>query len=300
MKTVMKHKSVYTLFFLVLPFLVMAQGKGKTNPYLDWAYENIFLVLAIMIIVGAGISLWNAMNGIVEYQKREFLKEQGIDLAPEKAVKKDSWFKILSEKAWSLIPIDKEEDIDLGHDYDGIRELDNKLPPWWVYTFYLTIIIGIGYLYVYHGSDIGVSQNDEYIAEMQRGEDQRAAFAARQKNAIDENNLVLVTDERELEKAHGIYLANCAACHGAEGQGGVGQNLTDKYWVHGGSLKDVYMTIKNGVPEKGMIAWKSQLQPATMLKLASYIKTLQGTNPPNPKEPQGELYEEVLSATTQE
>lgn len=286
---------------LLLPILAMAEAKAKTNPYLDWIYHNIFLVIGLMVFVGVGLTLWSAMNGIVEYQKREFLKEKGVDYTPAKAEKKDSWLKVMYDKAWSLVPIDKESDIDLGHDYDGIRELDNRLPPWWVWTFYLTIIIAIGYLYVYHGSDIGLSQHEEYVQAIERGEDQKAAFAARQKNSIDENNLVEVTDTKDLAKAYEIYMANCAACHGPEGQGGVGQNLTDKYWVHGGSLKDIYMTIKNGVPEKGMISWKSQLTPETILKMASYIRTLKGTNPPNPKEAQGELYEEeVLTATTQE
>jgi len=300
MRTFIKHKSVFTLALLILPLIAMAEGKAKPNPYLVWAYHNIFLVLGIIVFIGVGFTLWNAMNGIVEHQKREFLKEKGIEITTAKAVKKDSLLKVLYDKAWSLIPIDKEGDIDLGHDYDGIRELDNKLPPWWVWTFYISIFISIGYLYVYHGSDIGLSQQEEYVSEMQRGEEQKQAFTARQKNSIDENNLVLTTDEKGLEKAYGIYIANCAACHGPEGQGGVGQNLTDNYWVHGGSLKDIYTTIKNGVPEKGMIAWKSQMTPGTILKLASYIKTLHGTNPPNPKAAEGDLYEEVLTATTQD
>ncbi len=300
MRKFITSKTIYTLIILILPILAMAEGKVKTNPYLDWAYHNIFLVMGLMVLAGVGITLWNAMNGIVEYQQRELLKEQGIDFEAPKAEDKVSWLKVMYDKAWSLVPMDKEADIDLGHDYDGIRELDNRLPPWWVWTFYLTIFIGIGYLYVYHGSDIGLSQHEEYIAEMQKGEDQKAAFAARQKNSIDEKNLVEVTDPKQLEKAYGIYIANCAACHGAEGQGGVGQNLTDKYWVHGGSLSDVYQTIKNGVPEKGMIAWKTQMQPATILNLASYIRTLQGTNPPNPKAREGDFYEEVLTAKTQE
>lgn len=299
MKILVKYKSVATLILVMLPFLVMSESNVRTNPYLDWAYHNIFLLMGIMVFVGAGLTLWNAMNSIVEYQKREFLKAKGVEYQPPKIEKRDSWFKILYDKAWSLIPIDREDDIDLGHDYDGIRELDNRLPPWWVWTFYITILIAVGYLYVYHGSDIGLTQHEEYVEEMAKGEEQRAAFAARQKDAIDENNLVMTNDPKDLEKAYGIYMANCAACHGPEGQGGVGQNLTDKYWVHGGSLKDIYMTIKNGVPEKGMIAWKTQLSPPTILKMASYIKTLQGTNPPNPKAAQGELYEEeVLTATT--
>ena len=135
---------------------------------------------------------------------------------------------------------------------------------------------------------------------MAEGEAAKEEYAARQVNSIDEKNLVEVTDPKELDKAFGIYIANCAACHGNEGQGGVGQNLTDKYWVHGGSLSDVYQTIKNGVPEKGMIAWKAQMQPATILSLASYIRTLQGTNPPNQKASEGEFYEEVADDSASE
>jgi len=288
-----------TSMVFVSPMVAMAATKGKSNVYLDWMYHNIFLVMGIILIAGVGITLWNAMNGLVDYQKKELLREQGIELAPVKKVKEPSFFSKLYDKAWSLVPIEKEADIDLGHDYDGIRELDNRLPPWWVWTFYLTIFIGVVYLYVHHGSDIGMSQHEEYIAEMEKGEAQKAAFAARQVNAIDEANLVAVTDAPSLEKAREIYIANCAACHGNEGQGGVGPNMTDMYYIHGGSIYDVYQTIKNGVPEKGMIAWKSQLQPATILNLASYIKTLEGTNPPNPKEKQGELYEEVLSASVE-
>lgn len=300
MRKIINEKTVYTLIILAMPLLTMAQGKAKSNPYLEWAYNNVFLVMGVIVIAGAGITLWNAMNGIVDYQKKELLREQGVEYVPPKRVKEDSFFKKMYDYAWSLVPIDKEADIDLGHDYDGIRELDNRLPPWWVWTFYLTIAISIGYLYVYHGSDIGLSQHEEYVAEMERAEDEKAAFAARQKNSIDEKNLVAVTDAKQLEKAQALYIANCAACHGPEGQGGVGPNMTDNYWIHGGSISDVYQTIKNGVPEKGMIAWKTQMQPSTILNLASYIKTLVGTNPPNPKKQEGELYEEVLSATTQE
>jgi len=300
MRKIINEKTVLTILLMASPIFAMAAGASKSNPYMEWAYENIFLVMGILVMAGAGITLWNAMNGIVEYQKREMLREQGVEYVAPQKVKKDSIFKKMYDYAWSLVPIDREADIDLGHDYDGIRELDNRLPPWWVWTFYLTIFIGIGYLYVYHASDIGLSQHEEYVQEMERAEDAKAAFAARQKNAIDEKNLVEVSDAKQLSKAHDLYLANCATCHGMEGQGGVGQNLTDKYWVHGGSLSDIYQTIKNGVPEKGMVAWKAQMQPATILNLASYIRTLQGTNPPNQKAAEGDFYEEVLSASTQE
>ena len=239
----MKHKYAATFILMVLPLLAMAEGSAKSNSYLDWMFQNIFLVLGIIVFAGVGMTLWNAMNGIVEHQKREFLREKGVEPSLVKVEKKESLLKVLYDKAWSLVPMDKEGDIDLGHDYDGIRELDNRLPPWWVWTFYITIFIGIGYLYVYHGSDIGLSQQEEYAEEMRVGEEQKAAFTARQKNSIDEKNLAYVTDAKVLDKAKGIYIANCAACHGAEGQGGVGPNMTDDYWVHGGSLSDVYQTI---------------------------------------------------------
>ncbi len=295
-----KHKSVLILATMILPNLAIAEGKVKTNPYLDWAYENIIFLMGVVVVLGAGLTLWNVMNGLVEYQKRAFLQQKGIVYENPKSIKKDSWFNVVYDKAWSLVPLDKEADIELGHSYDGIRELDNRLPPWWVWTFYITIFIGIAYLYVYHVSNIGISQHEEYVAEIAKGEKERVAFAARQKNAIDEKNLVEITDIKELEIAQEIYLKRCSTCHGPDGQGGVGPNITDNYWIHGGSISDIYSTIKYGVPQKGMIAWKEQLQPSTILKLASYIKTLQGTNPPNPKAREGELYEEVLTATIQE
>ncbi|MEM9547656.1 MAG: cbb3-type cytochrome c oxidase N-terminal domain-containing protein [Bacteroidota bacterium] len=300
MRKIINEKTILTILLMASPIVAMAAAKPKSNPYLEWTYENILLVLGMMVAAGVGITLWNAMNGIVEYQKREMLREQGVEYVPVQKSKEDSIFKKMYDYAWSLVPIDKESDIDLGHDYEGIRELDNRLPPWWVWTFYITIFIGIGYLYIYHGSDIGKSQYEEYIEEVEQAEYEKAVFAARQKNSIDESNLIAYTDARQLEKAYGLYIANCAACHGQEGQGGVGPNMTDNYWIHGGSISDVYQTIKNGVPEKGMIAWKTQMQPATILGLASYIKTLTGTNPPNPKKKEGELYVEELSASTQQ
>jgi cytochrome c oxidase cbb3-type subunit 3 len=110
---------------------------------------------------------------------------------------------------------------------------------------------------------------------------------------IDENNVKVVTDETILAAAGKTYMQYCSACHGNEGQGGVGPNLTDNYWLHGGSVSDIFSIIQHGVPEKGMIAWQGQLSPEQMQGLASYIlQSLVGTQPPNPKEPQGELYEQ--------
>ena len=292
----MKNKLILRLFPIItlslVPGLMMAAGNLASNPYSTWVMKNIIFVLSALIILGAAITLWNLAMTLIKHNSDEALRAQGIEPKSKVDLNAPSWVSKMYDKAWSLVPMDKESDIDLGHDYDGIRELDNNLPPWWIYGFYLSIVIAIGYMYVYHFSDLGYTQKQEYEIAIQEGEDQKAAFAARQTNSIDEKNLVALTDADAMEVGQKIFIASCAACHGPDGQGTVGPNLTDDYWVHGGHVRDIYATIKNGVPEKGMIAWKSQLQPATIVKVASYIKSLRGTNPPNPKAIEGELYEE--------
>ena len=195
------------------------------------------------------------------------------------------WLKINSFR-----PMKKEKDLDLGHDYDGIRELDNSLPPWWKYGFYLTIVLSVGYMYYYHLSGSGWSSAREYQEEMAEAERQKAEYLKTAGDQVDETTATFLTDAASLASGKEIYTANCVACHGVEGQGGVGPNFTDQYWIHGGSVKDLFKVIKYGVPEKGMISWQSQLNPRKMQEVASYILTFQGTTPPNPKEPQGELY----------
>lgn len=171
------------------------------------------------------------------------------------------------------------------HDFDGIQEYDNDLPPWWKALFYVTIVFAVGYMLHYHVFKTGALQTEEYEMEMQ----QAALLAA--KNAEDPNavtNYEVLTDAAALESGKSIYTANCAACHGAEGQGTVGPNLTDEYWLHGGDVNDIFKTVKFGVPSKGMVPWQGKLTKDQMLEVSSYILSLQGTNPANAKEPQGE------------
>jgi cytochrome c oxidase cbb3-type subunit III len=186
------------------------------------------------------------------------------------------------------VPIERENEIMLDHDYDGIKELDNNLPPWWVYMFYGTIAFGIFYIWFYHFNGTGKLQEDEYKMELAEAED----LAKLQANKVDENSVKMLTDKTQLESGSAIYQKNCAACHGKLGEGGVGPNFTDEYWIHGGDIKSVFKTIKYGVPAKGMIPWQAQLGPSQMQEVASYIKTLKGTNPPNGKAPQGDVYKE--------
>lgn len=196
----------------------------------------------------------------------------------------------------AAVAIEKEEDIMLDHDYDGIKELDNSLPPWWKYGFYLTIVIGVVYVWYYHYGS-GPSQEDEFLAEVKRGEEEVAAYLAKSASNVDENTVVML-DAAGIEAGKGIFTSNCAACHAADGGGNaVGPNLTDKYWLHGGSLPDVFKSIKYGWPAKGMKSWKDDFSPMQLAQLASFVKSLQGSVPAAPKEAQGELYIEATEST---
>lgn len=205
----------------------------------------------------------------------------------------------LLDKINASVSLENENDVLLDHNYDGIKELDNSLPPWWKYGFYFTIVWSIVYLIYYHiGS--GPSSQKEYETEMELAQIQIEEFMKKSANAVDENNVTLASDAGSIDAGKALYLDNCAACHGKLGEGGVGPNLTDDYWIHGGSIKDIFKTIKYGVPAKGMKSWQAELSPSQIRQVASFIKSLYGTNPPNAKEKQGEFYKEEgeLSTTT--
>ena len=135
-------------------------------------------------------------------------------------------------------------------------------------------------------------------ADVEQAEDEVKAYLAQQADQVDENTVVMLEDENELALGASIFINKCAVCHGNEGQGGVGPNMTDNYFIHGGTINDVFKTIKYGVPEKGMISWKSQLRSSDMQRVASYILTLVGTTPANPKAPEGELYQPAEEGAT--
>jgi cytochrome c oxidase cbb3-type subunit 3 len=193
-------------------------------------------------------------------------------------------------------PVEQEADLDLGHAYDGIRELDNRLPPWWLYGFYVTIVFGVIYLWRYHVSETAPLSGQEYAIAMQNAEKEKAAYLKKSANNVDENTVTLLSDQEALTGGKKLFVQNCAACHGMSGEGStVAPNLTDDYWLHGGSLSDVFKSVKYGWPEKGMRSWKEDLSPSQISQVTSYIKSLRGTNPPNAKEKQGELFQETTT-----
>ncbi|MEY2937737.1 MAG: hypothetical protein RL062_326, partial [Bacteroidota bacterium] len=196
------------------------------------------------------------------------------------------------------VEIKEEKTILTDHDYDGIQELDNSLPPWWKYGFYLTIVFAIAYLGYYHGAG-GPSSAKEYQNQMAQAEAQIAAYQATQKDAVNENTVTLSTSPADLQAGAATFQSLCVACHGSMAEGKVGPNLTDAYWKHGGDIKDLFKTVKYGVKGTGMKSWKTDLSAAQIAQVTSYVLSLQGSNPPGAKEPEGELYQANSTDTTQ-
>jgi cytochrome c oxidase cbb3-type subunit 3 len=199
----------------------------------------------------------------------------------EKKPKGEVWNKLLS-----LRPLSEEKDLVMEHQYDGIQELDNPIPAWFMYLFYATIIFAVCYILIYHVFG-GQLQYDEYKTEIVQADAAKKVYLSKQANRVDENTVKLVSDPAVIAAGQVIFKQTCSPCHGDKAQGTVGPNLTDDYWLHGGKISDLFKTIKYGVLAKGMPTWEKQLSPKQISDVANYVKTLHGTNPPGAKEPQG-------------
>ena len=180
-------------------------------------------------------------------------------------------------------PKDPQEPLLLDHEYDGIRELDNNLPRWWVWLFYLSIIFAAGYLLYFHVLRLGDLQAAEYTKEMKVGDQLKAAAMGKFEAGIPA--LTPSTNPAVIDHGRQIYAKYCAPCHRADGGGIVGPNLTDDYWIHGSKFSDNVDVIWNGVPAKGMITWKGVLKPDEIYAVASYIYTLRGAKLATPGKP---------------
>jgi len=173
----------------------------------------------------------------------------------------------------NAVDIDKEDSILLDHEYDGIRELDNDLPPWWKYGFYITIVWGVVYFVYYQVLEIGNLQTAEYNQEMVDGEKEIAAYKAANPNMVNAETVELLTDTDALAAGKELYDMNCVACHAGNGGGGIGPNLTDKNWIYNGDIKGVFNTVSEGA-ENGMIAWKDILNPEKIQAVSSYVLSM--------------------------
>jgi cytochrome c oxidase cbb3-type subunit III len=284
-------KAIALLIGLSLPAITNAKDAAVTPAVTNiggLSGTTFFMLLAVI-----GVELIVIL--VMAFFVRSFLaKEKAKAAVAEGVEKKETNWQQLWDKLNSFRPITEESKIDLGHNYDGIRELNNNLPGWWLYGFYATILFSAIYLWRYHVSHSAPLSGEELKIALIKGEEQTKAYLAKAANNVDENTVTYIKDASALQAAEVIFKSTCKTCHGEKGEGNqIGPNLTDEYWIHGGSIKDIFKTIKYGYPEKGMQSWKDQYTPIQMAQLASYIKSLQGTNPPNAKAPQGDLYKET-------
>ncbi len=238
------------------------------------------MLIGIEAIVSA---LENVMiQSLDEEAKAKFLKEK----------KGSNWVMNLYRKLAGGKPIEEEGEIILDHNYDGIKELDNSLPPWWLYAFYASIIFAVVYLVRYHILE-GPDQAKEFETEMADAQLAIDEYKKTAKDLIDFETVTLLTEASDLEAGKAIYDANCVACHMEDGGGRIGPTLTDPNWILGGGIKNVFKTISEGGRDgKGMIAWKSTLKPSEMQQVSSYLLTFQRTTPANPKAPEGDIWKE--------
>jgi cytochrome c oxidase cbb3-type subunit 3 len=279
--------SVLIIGFSLVSMSAFAQDIAPVKEVNDWLiggldqftfYFMATLILLELIVIGLMINL---IKGFV---RKEEVEAESIPFTESKVVKN------IMSKLSDAVDVEHEADILLDHDYDGIKELDNNLPPWWKYGFYLTIIVGVVYLVNYHVLRVSPLQAEEYTNSVKQAELEIAEFMKNSANNVDETTVKMLDNQTDLDAGKDLFMSNCAACHGKLGEGTVGPNLTDNYWVHGGSIQDIFKTIKYGWPDKGMKSWKEDFSPMQIAQLTSYLKTLVGTNPPNGKAAQGDLY----------
>lgn len=282
MNTKLNPKALIAL--LAFPASVFASNADFYSGLIKDPYFWLFLMVGALLLL-AYYSVKRAFDTIAKKMRPELQTEEVEESTL--AVESQSAFAKWYQNFAGLKPMSKEKDMLLDHEYDGIKELDNSLPPWWLYGFYVTIFIAVGYLFHYHILGTGKLQLEEYKSEIANAEASVAAYFEKMGGMVDETNVTLVEEDARLANGRKIYQANCVACHAADGGGGVGPNLADEYWIHGGTINEVFKIIKYGAAEKGMIAWKDLLGPADMQDVASYVLGFQGTEPANPKDPQG-------------
>jgi len=254
-------------------------------------FAMLFVFMVLVVAIGIEVSI-AALNKVL-YLSLSEEKREAYDKANAKQA--NAWqakFEAFMQKMTQGKAVEEEHEVELDHNYDGIRELDNRLPPWWVYSFYITIFFAVVYLARFHVFG-DYDQEEEYIASVEQAKIDIAEWKEANKDFVNVDNVVMLEEADRLANGEQIYIANCVACHKVDGGGSIGPNLTDKHWILGGGIKNVFNTISEGGRSgKGMVPWKNVLSPSEMQEVASYVLTFQGTTPADGKEPQGEIWEE--------
>lgn len=284
------------LFFIILTGLATT-GYAQTaaeapaasiwdDPMLTFYVAIGFIFVVVLLIVLVAVYMLQVINAMTRQAAQEKAQQLGVEYKEEPSL----WTRLWMESN-DFVPLDKEGDILLDHSYDGIRELDNHLPPWWKWLFYLCIVFAVVYMIFYHVTDTLPLSIQEYENEVALSEEQaRKLQAANPVAAIDETNVTVVTDALAIADGKQTFLNNCASCHRKDGGGDIGPNLTDEYWLHGGDIASIFKVVRHGVQATNMIAWEGFISPEKMQNVSSYILTIQGTKPENAKKPEGVIY----------
>ncbi|NJX14950.1 cbb3-type cytochrome c oxidase N-terminal domain-containing protein [Tamlana crocina] len=274
-------------FFIIFGAVEYFIDSGDKPAFIEYPVVLLFLLLVLLILIAI-----EAIVGALENIMLQKLDDEAKAhfLAEKESSYKFTWLKETYIKLLGQKPLEDEGEIILDHNYDGIKELDNNLPPWWLYGFYISIIFGAVYLLKYHVFN-GDTQIDELQTELAEAKIAIEKYKATAKDLVDYNTVEVLVNAADLNAGQSIYETNCIACHKADGGGGIGPNLTDEYWILGGGIKNVFKTISEGGRSgKGMIAWKQNLKPYEIAQVASYVLQFQGTTPAEPKEAQGDIW----------
>lgn len=276
-------------FFIVLGLMEYFVDSGDKPAILTYPMAQAFMVFVLMLMIAIELIL-AAIENVMFQTLNDEAKERYIASKNQKWEWEWEWGKKTYEKLLGSKPVEEEGEIILDHNYDGIRELDNKLPPWWVYMFYATIIFGVVYMFRFHVFG-GYDQDLEFEREIAEAKAEIEEYKKTAKDLIDANTVELLTDASDIKAGETIFQGNCAVCHKVDGGGAIGPNLTDDYWILGGGIKNVFNTIsEGGRAGKGMVAWKTNLKPSEMAQVASYVLEMHGTNPADAKAPEGEIW----------
>jgi cytochrome c oxidase cbb3-type subunit 3 len=293
-KLIPAYVRVPLIFFAVFAAMEYFIDSGDRPAFLKFPMVSVFLFVFLFLLIAIEITL-SAVDNITYHLLTEDQKAQ-LNEVNNISYKDSEWFKKLMKSLTKSEPLENEGLLLLDHDYDGIKELDNNLPPWWVYLFYAGIIFGVVYMVRYEilGAD---NQETELKKELAQAKIEVAEYMKTAPDMMDEKTVTLLTEPADLAAGKEIFTTNCAACHRADAGGQIGPNLTDEQWILGGGIKNIFHTLVNGGRDgKGMIAWKGTLKPKEMQKVASYIISLKSSNPAEPKAPEGEIWVEEAEA----
>lgn len=287
-KLIPPYIRVLFIFFSVMGAMEYFIDSGNHPAFIKYPMVAVFLFVLLFLLIAIEVTL-NAVNTITyrllsDEEKARLVHEDSLSL------KDKTWYKNLMKRLTSTVPIEDEKQLLMDHDYDGIKELDNNLPPWWVYLFYACIVFSVIYLVRYEIMG-APDQEAELKNEMAQAKIEVAEYMKTAPDLMDEKTVTLLTEPADLTSGKTIFETNCAACHRADAGGQIGPNLTDDHWILGGGIKNLFHTITNGGRDgKGMIAWKGTLKPKEIQAVASYVISLRGSNPKDPKAPDGEIW----------